>query len=107
MSGVVEIDGGGEEFLESYVLERSEREPEFPALVEAARARRQLMRELAERRSRQGISQTVVAAAMGTSQSSVARLETAAEDAKLSTVDRYAQALGCRVEWRIVEDPAR
>ena len=42
---------------------------------------------------------------MGTSQSAVARLEAGDVDAKLSTVERYAAALGRRVEWRIAKAP--
>ena len=40
---------------------------------------------------------------METTQSAAARLESSAADTKLSTVDRYAAALGCRVEWRVVD----
>ena len=42
----------------------------------------------------QNLTQTQVAAAMETSQSFVARLESTAGDAKISTVDRYAESLG-------------
>ncbi len=49
------------------------------------------------------MSQTAVAAVMGTSQSAVARLETGDVDAKLSTVERYAAALGHKVEWRLAK----
>jgi predicted transcriptional regulator len=41
---------------------------------------------------------------MGTSQSAVARLESAEVDAKLSTIERYAAAIGQRVEFRLAED---
>jgi transcriptional regulator with XRE-family HTH domain len=40
------------------------------------------------------LSQTTVAAQMGTSQSVVARLESGALDMRLSTLQRYAAALG-------------
>ena len=40
------------------------------------------------------MSQTAVAAQMGTSQSVVARLESGALDMRLSTLQRYAAALG-------------
>ena len=49
-------------------------------------------------------AQTTVAARMGTSQSAVARLESAELDAKLSTIERYAVAIGQRVEFRVAED---
>jgi ribosome-binding protein aMBF1 (putative translation factor) len=89
------------EFLDEIIDERSERNPEFPDLVEAALRRRQLLRELAARREKLGLSQTVVAARMGTSQSAVARLETGEIDAKFSTVERFAAALGQKLEWRV------
>jgi predicted transcriptional regulator len=53
-------------------------------------------------RERQSMSQTAVAAAMGTSQSAIARLESTGADTKLSTVERYAATLGLRVEYRLV-----
>ena len=90
-------------FLDKIVDERSEHNAEFPELVEAARRRRQLLRELAARRERLGLSQTAVAARMGTSQSAVARLEAGEIDAKLSTVERFAAALGQKVEWRVAK----
>ena len=90
-----------QDFLDEIVDERSERNPEFPELVEAALRRRQLLRELAAKREKLGISQTVVAARMGTSQSAVARLEAGEIDAKFSTVERFAAALGQKVEWRV------
>lgn len=91
------------DFLDELVDERSRQNPEFPALVEAALRRRQLLRELAERRERLGLSQTAVAARMGTSQSAVARLEAGEIDAKFSTVERFAAALGQKVEWRVAK----
>jgi hypothetical protein len=95
------------DFLDEVVDDRSVRNPEFPAMVEAAERRRQLLAALAERRRKADHSQTAVAAAMRSSQSSVARLETSATDARLSTLDRYAHALGYRVEYSLVpETPA-
>jgi ribosome-binding protein aMBF1 (putative translation factor) len=91
------------DFLDEIVDERNKRNPEFPDLVEAALRRRQLLRELATRREKLGLSQTAVAARMGTSQSAVARLEAGEIDAKLSTVERFAAALGERIEWRIAK----
>lgn len=91
------------DFLDEIVDERSERNPAFPELVEAALRRRQLLRELAARREKLGLSQTMVAARMGTSQSAIARLEAGEIDAKFSTVERFAAALGQKVEWRVAE----
>jgi ribosome-binding protein aMBF1 (putative translation factor) len=89
------------DFLDEIVDERSTRNTEFPELVEAALRRRQLLRELATKREELGMSQTAAAARMGTSQSAVARLEAGEMDAKFSTVERFAAALGQKVEWRV------
>jgi predicted transcriptional regulator len=61
--------------------------------------RRRLATELVARRQVLGLSQTEVAARMGTSQSAVARLESGAADVRLSTLQRYVAALGDRLDW--------
>jgi predicted transcriptional regulator len=81
---------------------RTARNPEFPRLLDAARRRRALLRALTEQRQEQGRSQTAVAAAMETSQSYVARLESSAPDARISTVDRYADCLGFVVQYHLI-----
>jgi len=40
---------------------------------------------------------------MGTSQSAVARVEAGEIDAKFTTVERFAAALGQKIEWRVAE----
>lgn len=90
------------DFLDEIIEERTARNPDFPNLVDAAARRRSLLRQLAEMREGQEQSQTAVAAEMQSSQSSVARLERAAYDARLSTVDRFAEALGYRVQWHLL-----
>src|SRR3989337_813231 len=90
------------DFLEEMFAEETGKNPDFPKLLEAAVARRKLLRRLAAEREKSGISQTAVASRMKTSQSAVARLEAGAIDAKIPTIDRFAAALGRRVEWRVV-----
>ncbi|HXQ63180.1 MAG TPA: helix-turn-helix domain-containing protein [Acidimicrobiales bacterium] len=68
-------------------------EPRLPGFAEMAARRRALAEELVERRIALGLSQTEVAARMGTSQSAVARLETGQVDVRLSTLERYAAAV--------------
>ncbi len=63
--------------------------------------RRALMSELVTVRQEGGFSQTEIAARMGTSQSAVARLERGDVDARLSTLERYAAALGRTVDWQV------
>lgn len=61
---------------------------------EAEERAHRLLRSLADRRKELGMSQTVVAAQMGTSQSSLARIEAGEIDPRISTVERLALALG-------------
>ena len=70
------------------------------ALRRMAAERRRLVEELAELRKAARLSQTEVAARMGTSQSAVARLETGDADVRASTLERYAAAIGSQITWR-------
>jgi ribosome-binding protein aMBF1 (putative translation factor) len=88
--------------LDELIAERTARNPEFPKLMEAAARRRALLKELGRMREKQGRSQTALAAKMETSQSAVARLEGASGDARISTVDRFAEVLGFRVQWHLL-----
>ena len=66
-----------------------------------AEQRGRLVRELAEQRQAAGLSQTEVAARMGTSQSAVARLESGTADVRASTLERYAAAVGGQITWKL------
>jgi transcriptional regulator with XRE-family HTH domain len=76
-------------------------EPVFPGFAEMAERRRALADELVTRRMRLGLSQTQVAARMGTSQSAVARIESGDADVRLSTLERYAAALDMQLDWKL------
>lgn len=95
-----------QDFLDEIVSERARSNPAFPEMVDLAFERRHLLRALAARRESLGLSQTQVAARMGTSQSSVARLEAGEADARLSTVERFAAALGVRLHWSLDGSPS-
>src|SRR5215813_2976342 len=70
------------------------------ALRRMAAERRRLVGELAGLRKAARLSQTEVAARMGTSQSAVARLESGHADVRASTLERYAAAIGSQITWR-------
>jgi len=70
------------------------------ALRRMAAERRRLVGELAGLRKSARLSQTEVAARMGTSQSAVARLESGDVDVRASTLERYAAAIGSQITWR-------
>jgi predicted transcriptional regulator len=71
-------------------------------MLDAARRRQELLRTLEERREQQNQPQTAVAAAVATSRSFVARLESTAGDARVSTVERYAGSLEYVVRYQLV-----
>lgn len=73
----------------------------FPGFAELDGGRRMVVDDLVRERQRLGLSQTEVAARMATSQSAVARLERGAGDLRLSTLQRYAAAVGCDLAWRL------
>lgn len=60
-----------------------------------------MARELIAARARAGLSQADVAQRMGTTQSAVARLESGQRPPSLRSVQRYAQAIGCRAVVRL------
>jgi len=69
------------------------------ALRRMSAERRRFVADLTAQRRSAGLSQTEVAARMGTSQSAVARLETGDADVRVSTLERYAAAIGSQVAW--------
>jgi DNA-binding XRE family transcriptional regulator len=92
--------GMPKDFLDEVVEKRRRANPDFPQMVEAATRARRLLRDLAERRKELGLSQTVVAARMGTSQSALARIEAGESDPRITTVERYALAVGQELAHR-------
>jgi len=76
-------------------------DPVFPGFREMAASRRALVAELEARRLELGLTQTEVAARMGTSQSAVARLESGEADVRLSTLERYAAVLDTEIDWQL------
>lgn len=75
--------------------------PVLPGFREMAQRRQQLLAELVSHRHAVGLSQADVAQRMGTSQPAVARLEAGGVDARVSTLERYAAAIGARLEMRL------
>jgi transcriptional regulator with XRE-family HTH domain len=90
------------DFLDEMIAAHSASAPGFQDRVDAVARGRKLVRDLASLRQTLGLSQTLVAARMGTSQSSLARLEAGEMDPRLSTVERYARALD--LDLALVQD---
>jgi DNA-binding XRE family transcriptional regulator len=75
----------------------------------AANAREyELTRELLAARAESGLTQEQVAASMGTTKSAVSRLEAVGGPSpSLATLRRYARAVGCEIQVRLVPLPRR
>lgn len=59
--------------------------------------------EMLAARSRAGLTQEVVASRMGTTKSTVSRLESAGKHApSLTSLKKYAEAVGCDIEIKLV-----
>jgi predicted transcriptional regulator len=82
-------------------MDERRHQPVFGGFREMAERRKALAEDLVTMRLEVGLSQTEVAARMGTSQSAVARLESGDADVRLSTLERYAAAIGRELSWRL------
>ncbi len=76
----------------------------FPGFGALAGDADEVIGRLVRRRQRLELSQTEVAARMRTSQSAVARLEACRSDTRLSTLERYATALGSSLLYGVGGD---
>jgi DNA-binding XRE family transcriptional regulator len=63
----------------------------------------QVANQLLRARSRAGLTQDAVAERMGTTKSAISRLESAGKHTpSLSTLQRYARAVGCDIQLKLV-----
>lgn len=85
--------------LDIYIAERDERRPGFAALHAGALSRREMAREMATVRESFKKTQTEIGALVGTSQAQIARLEKGDADSRISSMERYAAALGLEIEY--------
>ena len=84
-------------------LKKALRRKEFRKAYEDLKEEYTLTREMLGARSRFGLTQEAVAELMGTTRSAVSRLESAGKHVpSLTTLKKYAQAVGCRLEIKLV-----
>ena len=89
--------------LRAKALENAEAKAEFEKL----RDEFALLDEFLKARASQGLTQAQVAQKIGTTQSAVARMESGSgkHSPSLATLTKYADALGCKLEIRLVRRP--
>ena len=83
------------------------RDPEFRRAYDALQPEFEIARQLIRARRRARLSQVQVAKRMRTTQSAVARLESGRQMPAMSSLRRYANALGCRIQFRLLPGVAR
>lgn len=90
--------------LKARALARADVKAEFERLDEEFK----LIDEFLKARSAAGLTQADVAERIGTTQSAIARLEAGGgkHSPSLATLRKYASAVGCRVELRLVKNVA-
>ena len=88
--------------LKARALERADVKTEYDRLDEEF----QFLDEFLKARAAAGVTQAEVAERIGTTQSAVARLESGRgkHSPSLATLQKYAHALGCRLELRLVTE---
>ena len=90
------------EELKACALERADVNTEYDRLDEEFR----FLDEFLKARAAAGVTQAEVAERIGTTQSAVARLESGKgkHSPSIATLEKYAHALGCRLELRLVNE---
>lgn len=83
--------------LDRLIMMRDAREPGYAKRFERESSAFRVGVQLQVAREQAGMTQQQVAERMGTKKSAVSRLENNAGDVRLSTLQRYAEAVGCRL----------
>ena len=79
----------------------------FAAAYDALELENQVVSQMLRARSRAGLTQDAVAERMGTTKSAISRLESAGKHApSLATLKRYASAVGCELQVKLVPQKA-
>ena len=88
--------------LDKYINKRKRRDAEFAEGFEAGYSNFKVGVLLKQARERAGMTQDEVARKLRTKKSSISRIENHAEDIRLSTIQRYAKAIGKTVKVEII-----
>lgn len=84
-------------------LARAAKRQGFVAEYDALAVEYQVASQMLTARARAGLTQDAVAERMGTTKSAISRLESAGRHApSLTTLKKYAQAVGCELQVRLV-----
>lgn len=86
-------------------LKKARKRKEFRKAYKELEEEYKLIRGMLAARIMRGLTQEAVAGLMGTTKSAISRLEKAGKHTpSLTTLKKYAQAVGCRLEIRLVPE---
>ncbi|MCX6135443.1 MAG: helix-turn-helix transcriptional regulator [Ignavibacteriales bacterium] len=89
--------------VERYIEKRKARSPKFAKDFEAGYEAFEISVMLREARVRSGVTQEAIAKKLRTKKSAISRIENHAQDIRLSTLEKYAKALGMRIKVQLFE----
>ena len=88
--------------LEKYIEKRKKRSPEFAKDFEAGYNDFKIGILLKQARVESGLTQEEIAKKLHTKKSAISRIENHAEDIKLSTLKRFARAVGKEINLQLI-----
>lgn len=88
--------------LQKYISKRKRSDPEFAEAFESGYSNFKVGVQLKQAREKVGMTQDEIAQKLKTKKSAISRIENHTEDTRLSTIEKYAKALGKRVRVEIV-----
>jgi ribosome-binding protein aMBF1 (putative translation factor) len=89
--------------LEKYIERRKRKSPKFAKTFESGYRAFEFSVMLRQARERAGVTQETIARKLRTKKSAISRIENHAEDIRLSTLEKYANALGMRIRVQLTE----
>jgi ribosome-binding protein aMBF1 (putative translation factor) len=89
--------------LQKYIAKRKKRDPRFAKEFDAGYQVFKFSVMLRMAREQAGVTQETIAKKLRTKKSAISRIENHSEDIRLSTLHRYAKALGKRLRVEITE----
>lgn len=87
--------------LKQYVEKRKDSDPEFAENYESGYLEFKIGILLRQAREEAGLTQEEVAQKLNTKRSAISRIENHAEDVKLSTLGKYAKAIGKKLLFSV------
>ena len=99
--GAPDLEAESADDLDTF-LEEQLQDPEFQGHFEDAQTRHELLDDLLAARAGARLTQAQVATRMGTTQSAVSQIEAGGSDPRVSTLQRYARAVGAYVSMQVI-----